>query len=82
VKNRIELEKPEKNQDGIGHRKHQRIMKIALASDHREFSYKEKLIPELRKKEFDVLGLGVFSASPADYPDVAEKMMVVKIPAS
>jgi ribose 5-phosphate isomerase B len=49
-------------------------MKIALGSDHAGFSYKDKLIPELRKKKFDVLDLGIFQASPADYPDVAEKM--------
>jgi ribose 5-phosphate isomerase B len=47
-------------------------MKIAFASDHAGFEYKQILIPELRTQGYDVLDLGTNSTEPTDYPDQAE----------
>ena len=46
-------------------------MKIAIGADHRGFSLKEKLIPFLREKGFEVADLGTHQKDPCDYPDVA-----------
>src|SRR5580692_4864868 len=47
-------------------------MKIAFASDHAGFEYKQILIPELRTAGYEVLDLGTDSTAPTDYPDQAE----------
>ena len=46
-------------------------MKVAVGADHRGFSLKEKLVPFLRKKGFEVADLGTHQKDPCDYPDVA-----------
>jgi ribose 5-phosphate isomerase B len=47
-------------------------MKVAFASDHAGFEYKQILIPELRTAGYEVLDLGTHSETPTDYPDQAE----------
>ena len=47
------------------------IMKVALASDHAGFSYKQLLIPVLKAAGFSVTDLGAFNTNPSDYPDHA-----------
>ena len=50
-------------------------MRIAVGSDHRGFSLKEKLIPFLRKTGIEVADLGTHHEKPpSDYPDVAAKV--------
>ena len=44
-------------------------MKIAIGSDHRGYELKEKLIPYLKKKGYEVLDLGTDSEKSADYSD-------------
>jgi ribose 5-phosphate isomerase B len=44
-------------------------MKIALASDHAGFLYKEKIREMLAAAGHDVQDFGAFSEVPADYPD-------------
>jgi ribose 5-phosphate isomerase B len=47
-------------------------MKIALASDHRGYDAKRKLLPVLKQWGHDILDFGCPSSSPAsDYPDFA-----------
>ncbi len=49
-------------------------MKIAIGSDHRGFSLKEKLIAFLQEKEFEVADLGTHTKDSCDYPDVAARV--------
>jgi len=46
-------------------------MKIAIASDHRGFEAKRKLIPVLRQKGHEVEDFGCDGPSSCDYPDFA-----------
>lgn len=43
-------------------------MKIAIASDHAGFAYKEKIKPLLDSLGHEVRDFGTFSAEPVDYP--------------
>lgn len=50
-------------------------MRIAVGSDHRGFSLKEKLIPFLRHSGLEVADLGTHQENPpTDYPDIAAKL--------
>lgn len=50
-------------------------MRIAVGSDHRGFSLKEKLIQFLRQNGFEVADLGTHEKGvPSDYPDIAAKL--------
>jgi ribose 5-phosphate isomerase B len=51
-----------------------RIGPIALGSDHAGFALKSELKAALTQAGHRVLDLGVFSAAPADYPDVAARV--------
>lgn len=44
-------------------------MKIAIASDHAGFAYKERIKAELQSLGHDVRDFGTSSDSPVDYPD-------------
>lgn len=46
-------------------------MKIAIASDHRGFEAKKRLLPLLKNKGHEVTDFGCDSSSPCDYPDFA-----------
>ena len=46
-------------------------MKIAIASDHAGFEYKEKLKGLLKELGHDFVDFGAFSADSTDYPDFA-----------
>lgn len=46
-------------------------MKVAIASDHAGFSYKEALINRLTAEGHEVSDLGTHSTEPSDYPDHA-----------
>lgn len=46
-------------------------MKIAIASDHAGFKYKNILLPLINEKGYEVTDLGTFSEDPTDYPDHA-----------
>lgn len=48
-------------------------MKIAVASDHRGFHVKRRVVNLLRERKFDVVDLGANSEDSVDYPDYAEK---------
>jgi len=50
-----------------------RIKKIAIACDHRGFEMKEKIIPFLKEKDYDVLDCGSYSEESSDYPDTMIK---------
>jgi ribose 5-phosphate isomerase B len=43
-------------------------MRIAIASDHGGYDLKERLIPHLRERGYDVVDLGTDSAESVDYP--------------
>jgi glycine hydroxymethyltransferase len=47
------------------------VSKIAVASDHRGWELKEKLMEFLAQKGYEVNDLGISSSEPSDYPDVA-----------
>ena len=50
-------------------------MRVAIGSDHRGFSLKEKLIQFLRETGCEVADLGTHAKHPpSDYPDVATKV--------
>ena len=49
-------------------------MKVAVACDHRGYKVKEKLIPYLEKKGYDVLDLGTDSPEMVDYSDYGIKL--------
>lgn len=44
-------------------------MRIAIASDHAGFEYKERIIAHLEKLGHDVVDFGTSSSEPVDYPD-------------
>lgn len=44
-------------------------MKVAVASDHAGFAYKEKVREYLSAKGYEVIDFGAFSAERSDYPD-------------
>lgn len=46
-------------------------MRVALAGDHRGVHLKTQLVEWLRAAGHEPIDLGVYDASPADYPDVA-----------
>jgi ribose 5-phosphate isomerase B len=46
-------------------------MKVVVASDHRGFDAKKRLVPHLRNKGHDVTDLGCDSNAMCDYPDFA-----------
>lgn len=46
-------------------------MKIGIASDHRGYKAKSKLIPYLQKKGYEVKDYGTDSLQSVDYPDFA-----------
>lgn len=46
-------------------------MKIAIASDHRGYEAKKRLLPLLKTKGHEVTDFGCDSNSPCDYPDFA-----------
>jgi ribose 5-phosphate isomerase B len=48
-------------------------MKIALASDHAGYTYKEKVKEYLASKGFELQDYGAFSAERSDYPDFAHQ---------
>ncbi len=45
------------------------MMKIAIASDHAGYKYKNSIIKHLQSKGLEVLDLGTNSEDPVDYPD-------------
>jgi len=45
------------------------MMKIAIASDHAGYKYKNSIIKHLQSKGHEVLDLGTNSEDPVDYPD-------------
>jgi ribose 5-phosphate isomerase B len=49
-------------------------MKIAVAADHAGFPLKEGVLAAVRAAGDEPVDLGVFSADPVDYPDLAEKL--------
>jgi ribose 5-phosphate isomerase B len=49
-------------------------MKIGIASDHRGYRLKKKLIDYLTKKKYEVIDLGTNSTTSVDYPDYAIKL--------
>lgn len=44
-------------------------MRIAIASDHAGYKYKEELKKYLHSKKYDVVDFGTDSEEPCDYPD-------------
>ena len=46
-------------------------MKIALGCDHGALALKNKLIPHLEKKGYEVRDFGTYTADSCDYPDFA-----------
>lgn len=46
-----------------------RIMKIAIASDHRGFKLKDFLSNFLTQKGYEIIDFGTHSSEPCDYPD-------------
>ena len=46
-------------------------MKIAIASDHAGYTYKEKLVKYLTDKSFEIEDFGTFSTDSVDFPDFA-----------
>ncbi len=46
-------------------------MKIAIGSDHAGFELKQKLIPYLQSKGYEVKDFGCYSEERADHPDFA-----------
>lgn len=48
-------------------------MKIAVASDHAGFAYKEKVKEYLASMGYEVADYGAYSAERSDYPDAAHK---------
>lgn len=49
-------------------------MRIAIGSDHRGFSLKEKLIRFLRKEGYKVKDYGTYTAESCDYPGIGYKL--------
>jgi ribose 5-phosphate isomerase B len=48
-------------------------MKVAIASDHAGFAYKEKVKDYLASKGYEVIDYGAYSDERTDYPDTAHK---------
>jgi len=48
-------------------------MKVAVASDHAGFDYKEKVKHYLASKGYEVVDYGAYSDERSDYPDAAHK---------
>lgn len=48
-------------------------MRVALASDHAGFAYKEKVKKYLASKGFEIMDYGAFSDERSDYPDAAHQ---------
>lgn len=48
-------------------------MKVALASDHAGFAYKQQVKSYLAAKGFEVIDYGAYSDERSDYPDAAHK---------
>jgi ribose 5-phosphate isomerase B len=49
-------------------------MKIALATDHAGYDFKEALQVFLKEQGYDVQDLGAYDKEPSDYPDYAERV--------
>jgi RpiB/LacA/LacB family sugar-phosphate isomerase len=47
-------------------------MRIAIGADHAGYALKNELAAKLAQQGHEVLDLGAYSASPVDYPDIAE----------
>jgi ribose 5-phosphate isomerase B len=48
--------------------------KIALATDHAGYDFKEALQVFLKEQGYDVQDLGAYDKEPSDYPDYAERV--------
>ncbi len=46
-------------------------MRIAVGSDHRGFTIKEKIIDLLKRLQHEVTDVGTYTAESCDYPDIA-----------
>ncbi|MEX2114892.1 MAG: ribose 5-phosphate isomerase B [Pirellulales bacterium] len=46
-------------------------MRIAVGSDHRGFSIKEKIIDLLKRLQHEVTDVGTYTSESCDYPDIA-----------
>ena len=51
-------------------------MKIAIASDHAGFEYKERLVEYLRGNGYEVKDFGTYSPESMDYPDTVHPLSV------
>ena len=51
-------------------------MKLAIGCDHAAFSLKEKLIPYLLSKGYEIKDFGCYSEERADYPDFAHPVAI------
>jgi ribose 5-phosphate isomerase B len=49
-------------------------MKVAVASDHRGYQVKRRVVKHLQDRNHDVLDLGADSEESVDYPDFARKV--------
>ncbi len=50
------------------------MKKVIIASDHAGYSLKEKLVPWLLSKNWEVKDIGCFSEESVDYPDYAHPL--------
>lgn len=48
-------------------------MKVALASDHRGFKFKQIIGKELRRRGLEVVDSGTYTPEPCDYPDYGKE---------
>jgi ribose 5-phosphate isomerase B len=46
-------------------------MRIAVGSDHRGFTIKEKIIELLKRLQHEVIDVGTYTSESCDYPDIA-----------
>ena len=46
-------------------------MRIAVGSDHRGFTIKEKIIELLKRLQHEVVDVGAYTSDSCDYPDIA-----------
>jgi len=51
-------------------------MKIAIASDHGGFQYKQILVPYIHQQGYEVTDLGAFTPAASDYPDHARDVAI------
>jgi ribose 5-phosphate isomerase B len=49
-------------------------MRIAVGTDHRGYSLREKVIESLRQRGHEVSDCGAFSSEAVDYPDIAAEV--------